>query len=832
MTDDHSENDGICVLNPSSSEEHALLSIPGEDNTNRKTTSLEWSPADSKRQLLAADRSGKCMIWSQTSANTCTDSMITGSDWQFQQTFHLSSAPVTVRWLEAPSSWRWPRHPLSQDAAEPQGIESPFGPHTSAQEELPWIRLGTVACAAVMHDATFQVAWCGRGGANVSFKWYQSPPVSLSLEGKLQAADVAVSTSGAIRVLAVTGSEPSKVTILTVSGDPTLLRSDGKPYEELHVQELATLPLTIAGQKIASAKFQPGSAGSAALLVSESRGSFVLSRFTEDPTTGAWSQAASRVVEVDESAAGMLRLSHAHDGASILLCQPSSNEYSQMTVLDGHTLQVTHQKQLPGHCKSVAGSSNMCCAITAHPSLDGKSTRLLVHDLPLGTSGTTPATQMLSLRVCWSLVRRTSTWDVLQHVAVRSKEQPNLAAELLKHLDTALHTERYTQRPAYGMALNAFKLQLLAGLTDITARIICMDVWAHSYLQILAGQLKLLCHPEKNAPESAMGHVLVSAEDAAALEPWVTWIDEYVPFVLGCVRRWVQARRDAGTDANKHACADTLPCVRLLPEGYYGKNLYEAVAACEVVSRALDGPTGPSVRTMRLKEMVETVRVVSGAILQDQKATGGVANTSSEALGAHLDGAKQAQAEFLGAYGMHYYRALGAVRPIEAFIDASSGDMIAPLHNCKPLSDAEVDATARRLGLVASVIPASNPGKNLKRKAPASLPPLDRDEGPFRLQDSEVLEPSAFLKRRRWQAEHASALGLTCHDVSARSGIDIITGEKFSWALQLKFVSADGLSSTAGVSAGDLSTSLYNQVFCGAALFACPVTGSSWRRVW
>lgn len=63
---------------------------------------------------------------------------------------------------------------------------------------------------------------------------------------------------------------------------------------------------------------------------------------------------------------------------------------------------------------------------------------------------------------------------MLRHVAVHSREQPNLAAELLTHLDTALHTERYTQRPAYGMALNAFKLQLLASLSDTTARIVCM----------------------------------------------------------------------------------------------------------------------------------------------------------------------------------------------------------------------------------------------------------------------------------------------------------------------------------------------------------------------
>ncbi len=82
-----------------------------------------------------------------------------------------------------------------------------------------------------------------------------------------------------------------------------------------------------------------------------------------------------------------------------------------------------------------------------------------------------------------------------------------------------------------------------------------------------------------------------------------------------------------------------------------------------------------------------------------------------------------------GVYGLHYYRALGAVRPTEAFIDVSSGELIAPLHDCKPLSDAKIDAAARRLGLVAPVSRAWNPRKELKRKAPASLPPLDLDEG-------------------------------------------------------------------------------------------------------
>lgn len=73
-------------------------------------------------------------------------------------------------------------------------------------------------------------------------------------------------------------------------------------------------------------------------------------------------------------------------------------------------------------------------------------------------------------------MRRTSAWDLLRNVAMLSREQSSLAADLLSRLDTALHTERYTQRPAYGLALNAFKLQLLAGVKDATAQAVCM-VW-------------------------------------------------------------------------------------------------------------------------------------------------------------------------------------------------------------------------------------------------------------------------------------------------------------------------------------------------------------------
>lgn len=75
----------------------------------------------------------------------------------------------------------------------------------------------------------------------------------------------------------------------------------------------------------------------------------------------------------------------------------------------------------------------------------------------------------------------------------------------------------------------------------------------------------------------------ISAEDAAAVEPWVAWVEGFVAFLLGCLRRWVLARREAGTDAAKRAHADALPCARLLPDGYFTKNL------CEVLCKPQQG---------------------------------------------------------------------------------------------------------------------------------------------------------------------------------------------------------------------------------------------------
>lgn len=94
------------------------------------------------------------------------------------------------------------------------------------------------------------------------------------------------------------------------------------------------------------------------------------------------------------------------------------------------------------------------------------------------------------------MTRRTSSWDALHCIRAAasgggsagigktaagdggsdaSAAAPEyLRSEVLSILDAALHSERYTARPAYALALSAFKLQLLHDEQEPTARFVCM----------------------------------------------------------------------------------------------------------------------------------------------------------------------------------------------------------------------------------------------------------------------------------------------------------------------------------------------------------------------
>jgi hypothetical protein len=80
-----------------------------------------------------------------------------------------------------------------------------------------------------------------------------------------------------------------------------------------------------------------------------------------------------------------------------------------------------------------------------------------------------------------------------------------------------------------------------------------------------------------------------------------------------------------------------------------------------------------------------------------------------------------------GSYRLHYYRTFGGVRPLQAFTEGGSGGgLISPLGDAEDLSEAQVAAAARRLGLNRQ--PLQQPPAR-KRPYCATLPPLSCDEG-------------------------------------------------------------------------------------------------------
>jgi len=66
---------------------------------------------------------------------------------------------------------------------------------------------------------------------------------------------------------------------------------------------------------------------------------------------------------------------------------------------------------------------------------------------------------------------------------------------------------------------------------------------------------------------------------------------------------------------------------------------------------------------------------------------------------------------------------------MEAFTDPTSKDLIPVLRNCKPLSDAEIEAAGRKLGLIREPAMQTTSGKKRRALTPAQQPSLTIDEG-------------------------------------------------------------------------------------------------------
>lgn len=80
-----------------------------------------------------------------------------------------------------------------------------------------------------------------------------------------------------------------------------------------------------------------------------------------------------------------------------------------------------------------------------------------------------------------------------------------------------------------------------------------------------------------------------------------------------------------------------------------------------------------------------------------------------------------------GAYHFHYFRTVGGIRPELAFLDPDTGEIVSPLAEAEALSDSQLAAEGRRLGLIRRPVQPA-PARSRKRPIGAALPPLSSDD--------------------------------------------------------------------------------------------------------
>ena len=71
----------------------------------------------------------------------------------------------------------------------------------------------------------------------------------------------------------------------------------------------------------------------------------------------------------------------------------------------------------------------------------------------------------------------------------------------------------------------------------------------------------------------------MAPEEAQQAEPWVSWAEAYAELLLRCAARWTRQRM-ASQAASEGT--DALPCIRLLLDSYFTKQMDEVCIAVRI----------------------------------------------------------------------------------------------------------------------------------------------------------------------------------------------------------------------------------------------------------
>ncbi|KAK9804760.1 hypothetical protein WJX72_003817 [[Myrmecia] bisecta] len=386
--------------------------------------------------------------------------------------------------------------------------------------------------------------------------------------------------------------------------------------------------------------------------------------------------------------------------------------------------------------------------------------------------------------------------------------------------------------------------------------------------------------------------------DSAITDAWLHYVEQYTLFTLQCVKLWVRQRAahaaatdpaaapapaaapsidsaaaaglgaaaqevtapaadaaaaagPAGTTAISGAAGaladedlDALPCIRLLADYSFSRHLILPMTIKAMLLRLQMHETphdrAAAEHHAQANTVQDSIRAVikhlQGDLESRKEMPGQLSDAEKAAMGGNAAACQAAQDSFEGAFQLHYGRTHGRVR-WQALREYVEQPTFPSLPGNPELTKELLRKLADDLGLI--LRPRSMP----KRSGASAATPVKREHSMAAAQRAQQrqqqqlpggLAPSQ-LKRKRWQMERDTALGIGMGPALRVTAADVLGGRPLNWRRQPTFASTDGLCFTAELGATSLpgsdEPSLYAQHVKPAWREACPVTGNLWKRI-
>eukprot|EP00884_Botryococcus_braunii_P009250 jgi/Botrbrau1/18326/Bobra.0179s0054.2 len=357
---------------------------------------------------------------------------------------------------------------------------------------------------------------------------------------------------------------------------------------------------------------------------------------------------------------------------------------------------------------------------------------------------------------------------------------------------------------------------------------------------------------------------------APYLVKWLAWADSACEYLLQSLRFYLKLKLEAGTDDQKHALADNVPCARLLSD-LQAMNALNTILTIGSLMEKSNRRTA-LLATLKRLETVKHQALKYNIKQLDQK--------TLDTPGASLEITNGILSSFMGNFSLHYSRNQGPVewRVLGWFFSAGTDQNCLVFDQTTPLPPdmqgkirqaitvfedlrlpeptlESLRQDAAKLGLrrglpTPSPLPvqASTPpncpqtpplleeARGSRGRVEEGAPLPADDTGPLlrNCVSSEEGSDHHRNKRRRWTAERDAAMGLSSSNEAEKGvgTVDILAGARLVPHLPPTHVSVDGLCYTADlapVAAPDMAG--MSRLLRRAYMDVCPITMSYWRRV-